>query len=325
MAPEEGQPTGVLSGYAPDHLSTLSTRELQDTFREASSLPLASLLNRGDVTVDYKNQRVWRDSFWKGSFARDTLLGWEERIATPIRQDRPAFAGGRFWKRFDEIRGDEAVGHVVNYGLAFVPGRPRVRQLRYPDDKRHYVRAGDDVLLLSYLNHPYRSVYDLIKIVDANNCVGVMHLGRFPDGFVFATFVMTRNNYPFEKMAVPDHDAIMSGARARVPTPPELTGSWKGSLVFLRRPDVALHNQFNPPLLRFDFTGDGGTAWSRIGPLTSDYRMQFDPDCVRLTSSSRSHEEIRRIDADTLIGRRMRSSGPGASPQLRYVLTRRRR
>jgi hypothetical protein len=112
---------------------------------------------------------VCRDSFWKGSFARDTLLGWEERIATPIRDHGPAFAGGRFWKRFDEIRGNEAMGHIVNYGVSFLPGRPRVRQLRYPDDKRRYVRAGDEVMVLTYLNHPYRVVYDLIKIVDTSH------------------------------------------------------------------------------------------------------------------------------------------------------------
>jgi len=322
MMLEHDQRTSASSGYAPDYLSTLSTRDLQDLFRETRSLPLDALLNRGTVTVDYEARRVWRDSFWKGSFAKDTLLGWEERIATPIRKLGPGFAGGRFWKRFDEIRGDEAVGHVVNYGVTFLPGRPRVQHLRYPDDKRRYVRAGDEVLRLSYVNHPYRTVYDLIKIVDANNCVGVMHLGTFPRGFEFATFVMARNNYPFEKMAVPDHDAIMNGDHTRVPAPAELAGSWKGHVVFLGHPDLALHNQFNPPLLRFDFTGNGGTAWGRIGPLSSDYRLQFDADGVRLLNGSTSHL-IRMIDADTLIGRRLRSSSPDATPNLRYVLTRR--
>jgi len=312
----------VTEQYAPDALSTLRTRELQELLREARSLPLASLLNRGDVTIDYANRRVWRDSFWKGSFARDTLLGWEERIATPIRTDKPSFAGGRFWKRFDEIRGDEATGHVVNYGVALLPGRPRVRQIRYPDNRRRYVRAGDDVLLLTYLNHPYRVVYDLIKVVDANNCVGVMHIGRFPAGFEFATFVMARNNYPFEKMAVPDHDAIMDGGRAHAPTPAELAASWVGYLVFLRQPELALHNQFNPPLLRFDFTASDGTARVRTGPLTSHSSVRFEADCVRLTNSS-SRDEIRMIAPDILIGRRTRNAGSDRSPSLRYVLTRR--
>ena len=158
MPPESVPPAHVLSGRAPDSLSTLSTRELQDVFRETPTLPLASLLNRGGVTVDYEKRRVHRDSFWKGSFARDTLLGWEEKILTPIRKDKPIFAGGRFWKRFDEIRGNEAVGLIVNYGVAWLPGRPRVEQVPYPSDERRYVRAGDAVLRLSYLNHPYRPV-----------------------------------------------------------------------------------------------------------------------------------------------------------------------
>jgi hypothetical protein len=277
------------------------------------------------VTVDYENRRVWRDSFWKGSFARDSLLGWDERITTPIRKSGPSFAGGRFWKRFDEIRGDEALGYVVNYGVAFLPGRPRVRQIRYPDDKRQYLRAGDDVLLLSYTNHPYRAVYDLVKIVDPRNCVGVMHLGRFPKGLEVATFVLARNNYPFQKMAIPDHETIFHGDRVRVPAPAELAGSWTGYVVLLRRPDLGLRNQFNPPLLRLTF--DPGTAVMKarmsLGPVPSEKQVQFDADRIRLTDSSSFTEEIRQIDADTLIGRRVRNARPGATV-MRYVLRRAR-
>ena len=40
-----------------------------------------------------------------------------------------------------------------------------------------------------------------------------MHLGPFPDGVVFSSFVMTRTNYPFEKMSVEDHQAIFADLR----------------------------------------------------------------------------------------------------------------
>lgn len=312
----------VQGGYEADYLSTLSSRELQEIMRTASSLPLDALLNRGTVAIDYEKGRIWRDCYWKGSFAKDTLMGWEERIATPIRKEGPSFAGGRFWKRFDSIRGDEAIGHIVNYGLAFLPGRPVVRQMRYPDDRRRYARAGDDVMLLTYLNQPYRVVYDLIKVVDRDNCVGVMHLGTFPDGYEFATFVMARNNYPFEKMAVPDHDTIMSSGPAIDAPAAELAGSWTGYVVFLREPDLALHNQFNPPLLRIDFSSDGGTARIRRGLFTSDARVEPGAGLLRLTGAGAHRDEIRRVHADVLVGRRVRPAG--ASPGLRYVLKRRR-
>jgi hypothetical protein len=168
-------------------------------------------------------------------------------------------------------------------------------------------------------------VYDLVKIVDADNCIGVMHLGRFPKGLEFATFVMARNNYPFQKMAIPDHDTIFHGDRVRVPTAAELTGSWKGYIVLLHRPDLGLHNQFNPPLLRLQFsTGTAVTkARMNLGPIPSEKQVQFDADRIRLTDSSSFTEEIRQIDADTLIGQRIRNARPDA-PVIRYVLARAR-
>jgi hypothetical protein len=305
--------------YPADYLSTLSTRELQEIMRKTRSLPLSSLINHQTFAADFENSRVWRDSYWKGSFAKDTPMGWEERLLTPIKADGSAYAGGRFWKRFDDIRDGKAFGHIVNYGMALLPGKPVVQQVQYPDDQRRYAQAGDDVLVLTYRNQPYRIVYDLIKTIDANNCIGVMHLGKFPRGLVFATFVMARNNYPFEKMAVPDHDAIFGDSRARVPDEITLAGSWKGSVVFLRHPELALHNQFNPPLLRMRFDAGTATIKSLVMPgRTHVKRIRRDADCVRLTDGSQLTEEIRQIDSDTLIGRRMRSGQPVS----RYVLTR---
>ena len=140
--------------YPADHLSTLPTRELQRIMRDSATLPLSTLTNGGSLSVDYDARRIWRDCYWKGSFAKDTLLGWEERLLTPIRRSGPQYTGGRFWKRFDEVRDGEARGHVVNYGLAFLPGKPVVREQTVPDDSRAYMHAGDTVLLLMYLIRP---------------------------------------------------------------------------------------------------------------------------------------------------------------------------
>jgi hypothetical protein len=323
MSIHEVRETSTGSASAADYLSTLSTPALQEHMRATPTRPLSELLNGQMVTIDYDARRVWRDSYWKGSFARDTIMGFEERLLTPIRRDTPPYAGGRFWKRFDALHDGEADGYIVNYGIGLLPGRALVRTVKYPDGGRRYIGQGDEVLLLSYLNQPYRIVYDLIKIVDANNCVGVMHLGTFPNGYEFATFVMARNNYPFEKMAVPDHDAIFNGNHVRVPSASELAGSWTGYVVFLRRPELALHNQFNPPLLRcrFDAAPEAIVAQVSHGPLSSKRWVQFEPDCVRLTGSPSSSDEIRQVDADTLLGRRIRNKQPGV-PAFRYVLKR---
>lgn len=311
----------VASAWPADYLSTLTGRELQALMREASSLPLPALLNTGSVTVEYGARRIWRDSYWKGSFAKNTPMGIEERILTPVRREPPYYTGGRFWKRFDAIEGDHARGWIVNYGMAFLPGKPVVRQLRYPDDTRAYAKRGDEVLLLTYTNQPYRIVYDLIKCLDASNCIGVMHLGTFPGGRVFATFVMARNNYPFEKMAAPDHDYIFDGDHVRPPSAADVSGVWRGHIVFHKQPEAALHNQFNPPFMRATFRASGNVteAFIRTGLFSKTRKAEFGPDRLSLRGNSQT-DEIRLLDRDTLIGRRV-SQGV-AAPRLRYVLTR---
>src|SRR5262249_8871625 len=145
----------------------------------------------------------------------------------------------------------------VNYELSILPGKPVVKQIAYPDDKRAYFKAGDDILLLTYTNEPYPIVYDAIKAIDQNNCVGVMHLGRFPDGHETATFGMARQNYPFEHMSVPDHKAISDGDHVHVPTPAEIAGRWEGHLIFVTRPNESILNQVSPVLFRLKCTPQG--------------------------------------------------------------------
>jgi cholesterol oxidase len=293
----------------PDYFSTRPTVELQTILRESPTLPLATLLNHGGVEIDFTDRRIWRDSFWKGSFAKDTLLGWEERLrgaALGGTAERTAgsYAGGSFWKRFDELQDDQVTGYVVNYELDFLPGKPVVRSVPYPDNNRKYFKAGDEVLLLTYTNEPYRIVYDVIKAIDQRNCIGVMHLGQFPHGLEFATFVMARDNYPFENMSVPDHQAIFYGEHVQVPSAAEIAGTWEGHLIFLTRPDVSLLNQFNPVAFRLRFvpTSAGVEARYRFGLIGGQKVVEFTDEFVRLIDTSRFQDEIRIIDPDTMIG-----------------------
>lgn len=311
----------VLRGaQTPDYFSTRPTAELQAVLRDTPTLALESLLNTGRVRIDFERKRIFRDSFWKGSFARDTLLGWEERLRTAglageAERAGAIFAGGSFWKRFDRIENGVARGHVVNYELEFLPGDPEVRLLDYPDNARRYFRQGDRLLLLRYRNPPYRIVYDTIKVIDEDSAIGVMHLGEFPNGIEFATFVMERNNYPFEKMSVEDHHRIFSDPRLRVPAPSELAGEWEGNLVWLTRPNVSLLNQANPVLLRLRFTPAGGRLEGRyqFGLLRGDTEAGFTEEFVRREDVTIFDDEIRAVDEGMLIGK-------GVSPQMSAAL-----
>ena len=197
------------------------------------------------------------------------------------------FAGGSFWKRFNPVQNGVATGYVVNYELSALPGLPEVRTVQYPDDNRAYFRKGDDVLLLKYTNAPYQMVYDTIKVTDAQNAIGVMHLGTFPNGIVFATFVMARQNYPFENMSVPDADALFAGTTVAAPGAADVEGDWDGHLITLKTPDTSLANQVSPVLFHATFHG-GSAQCSAAG-------VQF----ARGLNAS----ELRLLDPTTLLGK----------------------
>jgi hypothetical protein len=300
----------VRGAETPDFYSSRPTAELQTVLRSTPTRPLTELLNTGRTRIDFEEKRIFRDCFWKGSFASDSLLGWEERVRNGTADPDALkagtfFAGGSFWKRFDRIEDDAARGKVVNYELSFLPGDPMVTEISYPDNNRRYFQKGDRVLLLKYLNEPYRIVYDTIKVVDDNNAIGVMHLGNFPNGMEFSTFVMARHNYPFEKMSVEDHRLIWSNAKARVPSREQLSGEWAGTLLLLEHPNSSLLNQANPTLFSFSFRKNGANweARYKFGLSEGNPDVHWTDESVRPSDSDDIQNSLRMIDSDTLLGK----------------------
>ncbi len=225
----------------PDSFSTQAGADLQAILFNTPTLPLETLTNTGAVRIDFEQGRIFRDAFWKGYFGKDTLLGWEERVRDAVlgagaQSAGQTFAGGSFWKRFEAPQGGVTKGYVVNYELSALPGMHEVRTVNYPDNHRRYFKQGDPVLLLNYTNDPYKMVYDTIKVIDADNAIGVMHLGTFPDGMEFATFVMARQNYPFENMSVPDAEALFADAHTAAPAADAIAGNWDGHLITIADP-----------------------------------------------------------------------------------------
>jgi cholesterol oxidase len=275
----------VLRGAdTPDFFSTRTTEEIQAVLREQPTLPLDKLINRQTVNIDIAKSRVFRDCFWKGSFAKDSLPG----IIQPQQQVGRIFTGGGYWKRFDGIKDGALAGHVVNYELKWLPGDPEVREIAYPNDSRRYIRKGDKALLLTYKNPPYQQVYDLIKVIDENNSVGVMHIGDFPNGMEFATFVMSRHNYPLTAMSADDHRLLMTDARTTDPTAAAIAGNWEGRLILLPNANLSLVNQHNPVVFRCSFAADGSAQY-KLGGLTF--------------AKSAALTGLRLVNETTLIGR----------------------
>jgi cholesterol oxidase len=291
----------------PDFFSTRPTNELHQVLHDTPGLGIDQLVNHGAVRIDYDQRRIFRDSFWKGSFAADSMLGWEEKIRGSVLGDKGVdggriFAGGSFWKRFDSVADGVAKGYVVNYELRAIPGLPEVREVQYPDDRRPYFRKGDKVLLLNYTNDPYRMVYDTIKVIDDRNAIGVMHLGTFPDGVEFAAFVMPRNNYPFENMSIDDHQRMFADAHNTTPAAGQLAGKWDGRVVLVPTAADTLMNQASPVL--FTVTFDAASGSYQVGPVA--FSRAINP------------ADFRVVDAKTVIGQ---CDGPDGTP-MRFVLTR---
>ncbi|MGO8815166.1 MAG: GMC family oxidoreductase N-terminal domain-containing protein [Terriglobia bacterium] len=307
-----------------DYFSTQAGADLQQILRNTTTQPLESLLNSDKVTFDFAKKRIFRDSFWKGSFAEDSLLGWEQRIRTGGLGDggvqaAQIFAGGSFWKRFDKVQNGVATGYVVNYEIHQLPGLPQVREVAYPDNNRRYFKQGDNVLLLHYLNDPYKQVYDTIKAIDAQNAIGVMHLGDFPNGIEFATFVMARNNYPFQNMSVEDHQVLFADPHTTVPTATQLTGQWNGNLIFVEHPNSTILNQLNPVVFQLAFAAQGTRlqASYKFGVISTGAQAQMTQPFVRLTDFTAFQGEIRMIDNDTLIGKWVATDLSSLADQLR--------
>ena len=288
----------VVRGAAdPDFFSTQTTESLQAILRQQPTLPLDKLVNTSAVRIDAAGRRIFRDLFWKGSFAKDSLPGGEERLRNAaaalgavVGRTGAAFTQGAFWKRFQAVPNGGLRGHVVNYDLKFLPGDAEVRQVDYPNDGRRYFAQGDKILLLTYKNDPYRIVYDTIKVIDENSAIGVMHLGQFPDGVEFATFVMSRYSYEFELMSMDDYRLLNADPGTRPPTPAELAGRWEGRMITQAHPTISLMSKPHPVTVSGTFAPDGASSLFKIGGIDALW-------------TGGKIGDVRLVNSDTLIGR----------------------
>ncbi len=281
----------IRGATTPDFFSTETTEALQAILREQPTLGVDKLVNTGAVKIDIAKHRIFRDIFWKGSFAKDSLLGGEERLraaALGMSASRTGgqFTRGSFWKKF----GADGKHQVVNYDQHWLPGDPEVREVEYPNEGRRYLRKGDKIILLTYKNDPYRMVYDTIKVIDDNNATGVMHMGQFPDGIEFATFTMARHNYPLELMSADDARLVAADGGTHTPnSPAEIAGNWQGRLITLAHPTVSLLMNTNPMMIAGSFAADGSSAFTVAG--------------IDAPLPTGDAADLRLVDANTLIGK----------------------
>jgi hypothetical protein len=143
-----------------------------------------------------------------------------------------------------------------------------------------------------------------------------MHLGTFPDGIEFATFVMSRDNYPFENMSVEDHDRLFADPHNTPAALTQLTGAWNGRLILVPSTSDTLLNQVSPVTFGVTFVAQASlvSAQYRVGP--AQFSQSLD---------GAAQANFRAIDGNTLLGRctlpQPVASLPGGAV-LHFLLTR---
>ena len=127
-------------------------------------------------------------------------------------------------------------------------------------------------------------------MIDENSAIGVMHLGQFPDGVEFATFVMSRYSYEFELMSMDDYRLLNADPGTRPPAPAELAGRWEGRMITQAHPTISLMTKPHPVSVSGTFAPDGASSLFKIAGIDALW-------------TGGKIGDVRLVNPDTLIGR----------------------
>ncbi len=278
------KPGTTVSMTGLDPLEVLSSTEgdLERLFRRCPTMGIDVLLNSGaEPVIDKEKQAIYNDRYWKGFFAKGHVLNL---MSSAI------FTG--FKKEFHK-EGVRYVGITSD-----TDGRIRARNLleEVSLPKPTGTLEAGKYILLSYPDPPWTGFYDILKIINENLIIGRVYLGQYPNGIRQFTFAMSRK-YGFAQLTVDDHAALF--ADASVPTPQELSGVW--------RMDVVSNNNHlgSAAWLQFDSKPDGRVEarYQLMGLMEGLVIPSFVQNHFQLNDFTSFHDEIRKLDADTLIGK----------------------
>jgi len=275
-------PVVAVPAVNPLEVVGMEEAELERLFRERPTGSIESIVNSGRRDIDVPNGLIRNDSRWKGFFPRGHVLN---------AMSAALFTG--FQKRFSR----DAAGHYVGV-TSDSDGRIRanntIEEIEITE-KDGSTEPGR-YLLLRYTDPPWQGFYDLLKIVHPDVMVGRVYLGAFPHGMRLFTFVMTRA-YRLDQMAVDDHRELF--AQGTAPSQADLAGAW--------RMDVLSNaNQLRElAYLEFQPKPDGRleSRYQLAGLLEGLLTPKFLKDHFELHDFTPFHDEIRRLGADTHVGK----------------------
>lgn len=284
----------AVTAIDPLEMATATEGEIEQLFQRTQTADIQILPNRGSYQIDLSKRVLRNDRFWKGFFPRGHVLN---TMSSAI------FTG--FKKRF-------FIDHGATVGVTSdtderINARNTVEELVVT--KRQGDLAPGRYILLRYADPPWQGFYDIFRTVNDNLIVGRAYIGTYPNGQRLFTFPMTRL-YRFDDMTVTDHrELYASGA---VPSVDDLVGVWRmeavsnanhlggiAHLAFSRKPDGKLESRYQ-----------------LLGLLDGIVTPTVLADHFQLDDFTPFHDEVRRIDADFMVGKYITGLSPAIAGSL---------
>ncbi|MBI4874861.1 MAG: GMC family oxidoreductase [Acidobacteria bacterium] len=265
----------------PADVVAMEEAELDRLFLKRPAAEIGKIVNSGRRKIDLNAGVIENDTCWKGFFPKDHVLNaMSAALFTGFRKEFRVEDG-----RYLGITSDS-------------DGRIRARN----SIEEVTVGRGDEgldpgrYLLLRYLDPPWQGFYDLLKVIQDDLIVGRVCLGEYPHGARMFTFVMTRT-YRLTGMTAADHRELFAGGA--VPSREDLAGTW-------RMDAISSANQLQAlAFLEFDPKPDGRleSRYQLAGLMEGLLTPRFLRDHFELHDFTPFHDEIRKLDGGTLVGK----------------------
>ncbi len=273
----------------PQEVITYKEVELERLFtRSGATQPAATMVNSGTASYDAATRTIRNDHVWKGFFPRGHILN---QFSTAFHTS--------FRKRFS-LENGKIIG-LTSGTDNFPRAKNTIEEINI--EKREGTLEPGKYILLRYTEPQWRGFYDVFKKVSDDLMIGRVYLGDYPNGHRLFTFPMTRS-YGLDNITVADHRALY--AQSTAPTKAQLHGVWEMRAVSNAAQTGTI------AYLKFDHKPDGTLQanYQFLGLLEGLAEPVFGQDHFRLNDFTRFHDEIRLLDADTMVGKYLTATPP---------------
>jgi cholesterol oxidase len=284
-------PAPSVAVHALDPLEVVNYEEadLERVFSRVDTQSMDALVNTGQWSLDASKGTIRNDTQWKGFLPDGHILNV---LSTAL------FAG--FKANF--TRTPRGITGVTSDADGHIKVASTVEEVVM--DKATGSLEPGRYILLRFTDPPWSTFYEVLKVINPDLLIGRAYLGQFPKGIRQFTFAMTRV-YRLTDLTAADHQALYQ--RSPAPSKEQLAGLWE-----MRA--VANSNDTGPiGYLQFDVKPDGRieARYQFLGLLEGLAQPVLGQDHFQVDDFTPFHDEIRRVNADFMVGKYTTTAPPG--------------